>query len=159
MDVFEGRPLGTGRRIGIAVSRFNEDVTGKLLEGALDALRGAGVSEDDIVVAHVPGAFELPLAADRLAARADLDAVLTLGAVIRGETDHYDYVCSATTDGLLRVNLDTSIPTAFGVLTCQTMELALARAGGAAGNKGADAALAAVEMAVLRRAIGGGASR
>ena len=145
-------PDGTGRKIGIAVARFNEVVTERLLEGALRTLRERGVSDEHITVTRVPGALELPLACQWLA-KAGHDAVLALGAVVRGGTDHYEYVCQAATDGLLRVNLDTGVPVAFGVLTCAEMDQALDRAGGKAGNKGTDAALAALEMVGLQKLI------
>ena len=145
------KPDGGGLRVGIAVARFNELVTDRLLEGALAACRECGVADDDVFVARVPGAFELPQAAQILATTLRCHAVAVLGAVIRGETSHYDYVCSAATDGTLRVCLDRSIPVAFGVLTCENLAQALARAGGDAGNKGHDAVLAALEMATLQR--------
>lgn len=147
------RPDGHGLRVAIAVARFNHEVTERLLDGALTALREAGVADEHLTVAEVPGAFELPLACRWLAATQRYDAVVALGAVIRGDTDHYDYVCSAATDGLLRVTLDAGLPVAFGVLTCDDEEQAMARAGGAQGNKGADVALAALEMVRLRQAL------
>ncbi|MEQ1631569.1 MAG: 6,7-dimethyl-8-ribityllumazine synthase [Planctomycetota bacterium] len=147
------RPDGTGLKVGIAVARFNEVVTGRLLAGALQACRAAGVADADITVVHVPGAFELPQACAWLATAAQCDAVAALGAVIRGETSHYDYVCSAATEGCLRATLDTDVPIAFGVLTCEDLGQALARAGGDSGNKGNDAVLAALEMAQLSRAL------
>ncbi len=153
MQVFEGRPAGAGRRIGLAVSRFNEPVTALLLEGAIEALRAAGVGDDDLVVAHVPGAFELPLACEALAARGDLDAVIALGCVIRGETSHYDYVCEAAEQGVVAVGLQHRLPVLFGVLTTEDGDQAFARAGGAKGNKGADVALDALRMADLLRQI------
>ena len=149
MRELEGRPVGAGRRIGIAVSRFNEPVTAKLLEGALEALRGAGVAEDDLIVVHVPGAFELPLACEALAARGGFDALVALGCVIRGETTHYDYVCEAAEQGLVAVSLQHRLPVLFGVLTTEDGDQAFARAGGAKGNKGADVALDALRMADL----------
>ena len=141
---------GNDRRIGIAVARFNEVVTERILEGALQTLREQGVLEDDITVTWVPGAFELPTACRWLAQTGDFDAIIMLGAIVRGGTDHYDYVCSGVTDGAMRVQLDLDIPIGFGVLTCATMELALARAGGDAGNKGSDAAMAALAMSNLK---------
>lgn len=143
-------PDGTGLRVAIAVARFNEVVTERLLAGARRALAEAGVAEGDVTVAHVPGAMELPAACAWLCRTGRFDALVALGAVVRGETDHYDHVCGAATQGLLRIGLDTGVPIGFGVLTCATMEQALSRAGGAAGDKGADAALAALEMARLR---------
>jgi len=140
--------------VGIVVARFNERVTSRLLAGALDALRGAGVGEDDITVARVPGAFELPLACEALAARGGLHAIVALGAVIRGETSHYDYVCEAAEQGVVAVGLQHRLPVLFGVLTCDTEEQALDRAGGSHGNKGADVALDALRMADLLQRIG-----
>jgi 6,7-dimethyl-8-ribityllumazine synthase len=142
---------GRGLAIAIVVARFNPEVTGRLLDGARKALAAAGVAADAITVARVPGAFELPVACRWLAGSGRFDAVVALGAVIRGDTDHYEHICRAATDGILRVALDTGVPIGFGVLTCATEEQGLARAGGAAGDKGADAALAALEMARLRR--------
>jgi len=153
------KPDGRGLKVGIDVARFNEVVTGRLLEGALAACRERGVADTDVFVARVPGAFELPQAAQWLATTMRCDAVAVLGAVIRGETSHYDYVCSAATDGTLRVCLDASTPVAFGVLTCENLAQALARAGGDAGNKGHDAVLAALEMAQLKGNIGSAAPR
>ncbi len=147
-------PTGTGRRVAVVVARFNEVVTERLLDGALQACRDAGVADGDVTVARVPGAFELPQAAQWLAATGRFEAIAVLGAVVRGDTDHYDYVCSAATDGVLRANLDTGVPIAFGLLTCDDMGQALERAGGSAGNKGADAVQAALEMAALRQLIG-----
>lgn len=132
------------RRIGIVYSEFNENVTSRLLEGALQALRAAGVPDRNVKVLAVPGAFELPLAAQALARTDRFDAIVALGAVIRGGTDHYDYVCKAAQEGLLRVGLDEELPVMFGVLTCDTEAQALARSGGRAGNKGADVAVAAL---------------
>ena len=153
MRVFEGRPLGAGRRIGIAVSRFNEPVTSKLLDGALSALREAGVADDDLIVVHVPGAFELPLACDAMAGRGGLDAIVALGCVVRGETTHYDYVCEAAEQGVVAVGLQHRLPVLFGVLTTENGEQAFARAGGAKGNKGAEVALDALRMADLLQQV------
>jgi 6,7-dimethyl-8-ribityllumazine synthase len=144
---------GKGRRIGIAVARFNEVVTERMLAGALQTLAEQGVAEADIVVTWVPGAFELPTACRWLAQSKKFDALLMLGAIVRGGTDHYEYVCSGVTDGAMRVQLDLDVPIGFGVLTCATMELALARAGGDAGNKGSDAAMAALAMSNLKREL------
>ena len=142
--VLDSSPAGGGRRIGVAVARFNEVVTERLLEGALATLAEHGVRDEDIVVSWVPGAFELPVAARALLR--SCDAVVMLGAIVRGGTDHYDYVCSGVTDGAMRVQLDAQKPVGFGVLTCAEMEQAISRAGGADGNKGSDAAMAALEM-------------
>jgi 6,7-dimethyl-8-ribityllumazine synthase len=142
----------------IVVARFNDEVTDKLLAGAVGAFRELGVGEDSLTTVRVPGAFELPLVARTLAASGRYAAVVCLGAVIRGDTDHYDYVCRAATDGILRAGMDTGIPVIFGVLTCDTDEQAAARTGGAHGNKGADAARAAVEMAGLMASIRAGSA-
>jgi 6,7-dimethyl-8-ribityllumazine synthase len=147
--VLSEQPSGAGRRIGVAVARFNEVVTERMLEGALATLRDHGVADEDVVVTWVPGAFELPTACRWLAQRG-CDAVVMLGAIVRGGTDHYDYVCSGVTDGAMQVQLDLDVPVGFGVLTCADMDLALERAGGEHGNKGADAAAAALTMAGLR---------
>jgi 6,7-dimethyl-8-ribityllumazine synthase len=146
-------PDGRGRRIAIAIARFNGDVTERLLAGARAALRRRGVADADVTVAWVPGAFELPLCCQWLAATGRPDAIVALGAVIRGETDHYEYVSKAATDGCLRVTLDTGIPVAFGVLTCDDTAQAMARSGGSEGNKGEDVALAALAMTALGRAL------
>ncbi|MDO8349117.1 MAG: 6,7-dimethyl-8-ribityllumazine synthase [Planctomycetota bacterium] len=152
--VLSGALSGRGKRVGIAVARFNEVVTERLLDGALGALATAGTAPDDIVVCWVPGAFELPAACQRLAATGRLHALVMLGAVVRGGTDHYEYVCRGVSEGAMRVSLECGIPLGFGVLTCAEMEQALARAGGDAGNKGADAAMAALAMADLFAQIG-----
>ncbi|HEB53299.1 MAG TPA: 6,7-dimethyl-8-ribityllumazine synthase [bacterium] len=153
VKVLSDTPTPTpGRRIGIAVARFNEMVTERLLDGAMAALREQGVADGDIVVSWVPGAFELPLAC-RLLAEAGCEAVVMLGAIVRGGTDHYEYVCRGVTDGAMRVQLDLGVPVGFGVLTCAELEQALARAGGADGNKGQDAAMAALAMLHVRRQL------
>ena len=141
---------GSGHRIGIAVARFNEVVTERMLDGALKTLKEQGVADSAITVTWVPGAFELPVACRWLARSGQFDALIMLGAIVRGDTDHYEYVCSGVTDGAMRVQLELDIPIGFGVLTCGTMELALARAGGDAGNKGSDAAMAALVMGNLK---------
>jgi 6,7-dimethyl-8-ribityllumazine synthase len=142
---------GRGMRIAILASRFNFEVTERLLAGARQALDGYGVDEDSIQETWVPGAFELPLAARLVAARDHVDAVICLGAVIRGETDHYTHVATQCAAGLQRAQLDTGVPVIFGVLTTETLDDALQRAGGKHGNKGEEAAAAAVEMAALVR--------
>jgi 6,7-dimethyl-8-ribityllumazine synthase len=139
-------PPGKRRRIAIACSEFNDEVTSKLLAGAVEALELAGVLDKNIRVVLVPGAFELPLAAQALARTKKYDAILALGAVIRGETGHYDHVCRAAEEGLMRVGLDESLPVLFGVLTCDTEKQAMARAGGKQGNKGADVAFASLHL-------------
>jgi 6,7-dimethyl-8-ribityllumazine synthase len=149
MPEFTGAPHGAGRKVAVAVSRFNEAVTQKLVDGALDALTRHGVALDDIDVFWVPGAWELPIVTRRLASMDRYDAVVALGAVIRGETPHFDFVAGESARGLQQASADFETPVGFGVLTCDTLEQALSRAGGAHGNKGWDAALATLEMADL----------
>jgi 6,7-dimethyl-8-ribityllumazine synthase len=149
MAEFEGVPSGEGRRIGVIVSRFNESITHALLDGALDALVRHGTAADDVDVVWVPGAWELPAAARRLLASERYVALVALGAVIRGDTPHFDYVAGEASRGLADASSDFEVPIGFGLLTCDTMEQATARAGGAHGNKGWDAALAALQMADL----------
>jgi len=153
-----GEPLrggrsGAGLRVAVAVGRFNEQITRRLLNGALGALRTCGVPEDQVDVAWVPGAYDLPVVAQTLARSGRYDALVCLGCVIRGETTHDRYVALAATTGLMQVSLETALPVTFGVLTTQTLEQAEARSGGTHGNKGEDAALAAVELANLLRQI------
>jgi 6,7-dimethyl-8-ribityllumazine synthase len=143
---FAGVPVGHGRRIAVLVSRFNEGITERLERGATDALMRAGVADADLDVIRVPGAWELPGAARAALATERYDGIVALGAVIRGETPHFDYVASAAARGLASAAADYDVPIGFGVLTCDTLAQAEARAGGAHGNKGADAALAALEM-------------
>lgn len=145
----EGSLRGEGRKIGIVVARFNSFIAEKLLDGALDSLVRSGVSSDDIVVARVPGAFEIPLIAQKMARSGSYHAVLCLGAVIRGATPHFDYVAGEVAKGTAQVMLDTGVPILFGVLTTDTIEQAIERAGTKAGNKGADVAIAALEMVNL----------
>lgn len=154
MRVFEGSLVGEGLKFGLVVSRFNELITKRLLDGALDALRRHGVREEDVEVAWVPGAFELPLGVLRLAETGRFDGVIALGAVIRGSTPHFEYVAKEVSKGLAEVALRTKIPVAFGVITADTLEQAVERAGTKAGNKGADAACSAIEMANLMRKLG-----
>jgi 6,7-dimethyl-8-ribityllumazine synthase len=149
VKVHRGSLEAGGRRFAVAVSRFNEVVTTRLLDGAVAAFRRHGVSEADVEVAWVPGAFELPVVARSLAVSDRFDSVVCLGAVIRGETDHYRYVAGQAAAGIQRVTLETGVPCIFGVLTTDTMEQALDRAGGEHGNKGWDAATAAIEIAGL----------
>lgn len=151
--VYEGKLLGAGLRFGLVVSRFNEFISRKLLEGALDALGRHGVAPEDIEVAWVPGAFEIPLVARRLAESGRYQAIICLGAVIRGATPHFEYVAAEVAKGIALVGLETGVPTLFGVLTTDTIEQAIERAGTKAGNKGFDAALAAIEMANLLRQL------
>ncbi len=150
---FQATPSGEGLRIGIALARFNRAVTDRLLAGALEALAAHGVADDAIDVASVPGAFELPLCAQRLAMTGRYDALVCLGAVVRGETPHFDFVAGEAARGIAEVGRRHDLPVAFGVLTTDTMEQALARAGGGAGNKGYEAAVTALEMAQLLRVI------
>jgi 6,7-dimethyl-8-ribityllumazine synthase len=147
MREVRGDFLARGRRIAIVVARFNELVTGKLMEGAVECLRAHGIGEDDLFVAWVPGAFELPLVSRRLAASGGFDAVICLGAVVRGETPHFDHVAAQAALGIRTAGEDTGVPVIFGVLTTDTLEQAIDRAGGKHGNKGRDAAMAAMETA------------
>jgi 6,7-dimethyl-8-ribityllumazine synthase len=152
-NTFQGELSGAGLRIGIVVSRFNEVVTSRLLAGARSALERHGVHDDDVDVAWVPGAFELPLVARKLAESHRYDAVVCLGAVIRGETPHFGYVAGEAARGIADAARDTGVPVVFGVLTTDTLEQALERAGGKAGNKGYDAVLSAIEVANLLRRL------
>jgi 6,7-dimethyl-8-ribityllumazine synthase len=159
MTSYEGRLRGDGMRIAVVCSRFNALVTERLLAGARDGLTRHGVDEASVEVAWAPGAMELPLVARHLAATGEYDAVITLGAVIRGATDHYQHVATQCAAGVQRAQLDTGVPVVFGVLTTDTIEQAIERAGTKAGNKGFDAALTAIEMVDLLRQLpkGGGA--
>jgi len=149
---FEGKLIAEGLKFGIVVGRFNEFIGGKLLEGAFDALKRHGAREEDIDVAYVPGAFEIPLVAKKMAKNDKYDAVICLGAVIKGSTSHYDYVCAEVSKGIASVSLDTEKPVLFGVLTTN-IEQAIERAGTKAGNKGYECAVSAIEMANLLREI------
>ncbi|AEI41288.1 6,7-dimethyl-8-ribityllumazine synthase [Paenibacillus mucilaginosus] len=149
--VYEGHLVSQGLRYGIVVGRFNEFITNKLLGGALDALKRHGVQEDEIEIAWVPGAFEIPLITQKMAESGRYDAVITLGAVIRGSTPHFDYVCSEAAKGVAAIALKTGVPTIFGVLTTDSIEQAVERAGTKAGNKGWEAAASAIEMANLSK--------
>ena len=146
MAEFEGVASGEGRRVAVLVSRFNDGVTGRLERGAVDALLRAGMRDSDIDIVRVPGAWELPAAARAAAATERYDGIVALGAVIRGETPHFDYVAGAAADGLAAASVDYDLPIGFGVLTCDTLSQAESRSGGAHGNKGADAAMATLEM-------------
>lgn len=146
---FEGKLVGTNLKVAIVVSRFNDFITNRLLDGAKDTLVRHGVDEDNIDVAYVPGAFEIPLVAKKLAQKNDYDAVITLGCVIRGATSHYDYVCNEVAKGVSKANDVTNTPVIFGVLTTESIEQAVERAGTKAGNKGAESAVSAIEMANL----------
>ena len=147
--VYEGDLVGQELNFGIVIGRFNEFISQKLLTGALDALKRHGVAEEDVEVAWVPGAFEIPLAAKKMAQSDDYDAVICLGAVIRGDTPHFDYVCAEASKGVAKVGLDTELPVMFGIITTDTIEQAIERAGTKAGNKGWEAAMGALEMANL----------
>lgn len=149
----EGNYQTGSARYGIAVARFNSFIVDRLLEGALDALRKHGVQDKDITIVKVPGAYELPLAVKQMTAKQDFDAVIALGAVIRGGTPHFEYVAGECVKGLSQVSLAASLPVAFGVLTVDTIEQAIERAGTKAGNKGAEAALTAIEMVSLARQL------
>ena len=153
MKTFEGNLIGTGSKFGIIVGRFNEFIGGKLLEGALDALKRHGVDEEDVSVAWVPGSFEIPLIAQKMASSGKYDAVICLGAVIKGSTDHYDYVCAEVSKGIAQASLNSGIPVLFGVLTTDNIEQAIERAGTKAGNKGYDVAVSAIEMVNLIKSL------
>src|SRR6266436_6264156 len=148
-----GELTASGLRFGIVVSRFNSFITERLLTAAVDALERAGAASENVEVVHVPGAFELPLAAKKLAATRRYDALIAIGCILRGETAHYDYVCSETSRGLQLAQMDSGLPIAFCVLTCDTLEQAIDRAGLKGGNKGFEAGLAAIEMAHLSRKL------
>lgn len=153
MKTFEGRLVAEGLKVGIIVARFNEFIGSKLLSGAIDGLVRHGMNEEDIEVAWVPGAFEIPVAAQRMAQSKKYDAIICLGAVIKGATSHYDYVCAEVSKGVASVSLQFGLPVMFGVLTTDNIEQAIERAGTKAGNKGYDCALSAIEMANLFRQI------
>ena len=154
MKTFEGKLVSGEIKVGIVAARFNEFITSRLLSGAVDGLTRHGVREEDIHTAWVPGAFEIPLIASRMAKSGKYDAVICLGAVIRGATTHYDYVCNEAAKGIAMVSLETGVPVMFGVLTTENIEQAIERAGTKAGNKGYDCALGAIEMVNLIREIG-----
>lgn len=149
--IFEGNLVGSGLKVGIVVGRFNEFITGKLLSGAQDALKRHGVEEENVDIAWVPGAFEIPLIAKKMADAGKYDAVITLGTVIRGSTPHFDYVCNEAAKGVSAASLQSGVPVIFGVLTTDSIEQAIERAGTKAGNKGWEAAASAIEMANLNR--------
>jgi len=153
-NLFEGVLLGKGLKFGVVISRFNEFITKKLLEGAQDALLRHGVSDGDIDIAWVPGSFEIPLVAKKLAQAEKYDAVICLGAVIRGATPHFEYIAAEVTKGIAKVGLETGLPISYGIITADSLEQAIERAGTKAGNKGFDAAIDAIEMANLLRSIG-----
>lgn len=153
MKIYEGKLVSEGIKVGIVCGRFNEFITSKLLGGALDTLTRHNVTDDDIDVAWCPGAFEIPLIASKMAKSGKYDAVICLGAVIRGSTSHYDYVCAEVSKGIANVSLNSDIPVMFGILTTDTIEQAIERAGTKAGNKGSDCAAGAIEMVNLIREI------
>ena len=153
MKIIEGKLVSDKIKIGIVASRFNEFITSKLIGGALDGLKRHDVNDDDIELAWVPGAFEIPLIASKMAKSGKYDAVICLGAVIRGSTSHYDYVCNEVSKGIAAVSLETGVPVMFGVLTTDNIEQAIERAGTKAGNKGYDCALSAIEMVNLIRSL------
>ena len=155
MKIYEGKLLAKDLRFGIIVSRFNDFICDRLLGGALDGLQRSGAEESNIEVFKVPGAFEIPLLAKKVASSNRYDAVICLGAVIRGSTPHFDFVANEVSKGIATVSLETGVPVSFGVLTTDTLEQAIERAGSKAGNKGWDAAMAAIEMANLLKQIGG----
>lgn len=152
-NTFEGNLVGEGLKIGIVVGRFNDLITMRLLDGAKDALKRHGVKEEDVSLAFVPGAFELPLVAKKMAMSQKYDAVITLGAVIRGATPHFDYVCNEAAKGIAQASYQSEVPVIFGVLTTETIEQAIERAGTKAGNKGWEAATSAIEMANLLKQV------
>ena len=151
MKIYEGKLTGEGLKIGIVASRFNEFITSKLIEGAKDCLIRHGVKDEDITLVWVPGAFEIPVAAKKMVMNMSFDAVICLGAVIRGATSHYEMVCNETSKGIAQVSLISGIPVMFGVVTTATIEQAIERAGTKAGNKGYDCAMSAIEMANMFR--------
>lgn len=153
INFIEGQLVAEGLKVGIVVARFNEFINSKLLDGALDGLKRHGVKEEDIEVAWVPGAFEIPLVAQKMATSKKYQAVICLGTVIRGSTTHYDYVCSEVSKGVAHVGMATGVPTIFGVLTTESIEQAIERAGTKAGNKGFESAVTAIEMANLLKQI------
>lgn len=148
-------PDASGMRIGIVVSEWNSGITNALLEGAIQLLRQAGIHDSDLMVYKVPGSFELPFGAQLFAEHTDMDAIICLGCVIQGETRHFDFVCQGVTEGVMRVSLDYHLPVIFGLLTTNTLEQALDRAGGKHGNKGTEAAVTALKMIVLQRSLAG----
>lgn len=153
MNLLEGNVIGSNLKIGIVASRFNEFIVSKLIGGAEDALVRHGVDTDDVDLAWVPGAFEIPVVAQKMAKSGKYDAILCLGAVIKGSTSHYDYVCAEVSKGVAAVGMNTGVPTLFGILTTDNIEQAIERAGTKAGNKGYDVACSAIEMVNLMRQI------
>ena len=153
MKIIEGELQAKGLKFGIVISRFNEFITGKLLDGAKDALIRHGAKEEDIDVAKVPGSFEIPLIAKKLAAKGVYNAIICLGTVIRGATPHFEYISAEVSKGIASASMETGVPIAFGIITCDTIEQAVERAGTKSGNKGWDAAMTAIEMAQLLKKV------
>ena len=153
MNVLEGKLVAEGTKIGIVAARFNEFIVSKLVSGAMDGLVRHNVSEDDVTLAWVPGAFEIPVVAKKMAASGKYDAVICLGTVIRGATSHYDYVCNEVSKGIAAASMETGVPVMFGIVTTENIEQAIERAGTKAGNKGYDCALGAIEMINLMKQI------
>ena len=153
MNVFEGQLIATDLKVGVVIARFNEFIGSKLLSGAVDGLKRHGMLEEEITVAWVPGAYEIPLVAQKMAASGKYDAIITLGAVIKGSTSHYDYVCSEFSKGVAAAAMNTGVPVMFGVLTTDNIEQAIERAGTKAGNKGYESAVSAIEMANLLKGM------
>jgi len=153
MKIIEGELQAKGLKFGIVISRFNEFITSKLLDGAKDALVRHGAKEDDIDVAKVPGSFEIPMIAKKMAAKGVYNAIICLGTVIRGATPHFEYISAEVTKGIASASMETGVPIAFGIITCDTIEQAVERAGTKSGNKGWDAAMTAIEMAQLLKKV------
>ncbi|WP_181347720.1 6,7-dimethyl-8-ribityllumazine synthase [Thalassobacillus sp. CUG 92003] len=153
VKTYEGNLVGTGLKIGIVVGKFNDFITSKLYEGAIGTLKQHGVDTDQVEAAFVPGAFEIPMVANKMANSGRFDAIVTLGAVIRGSTPHFDYVCSEAAKGVSQASVSSGVPVMFGVITTESIEQAIERAGTKAGNKGAEAAVAAIEMANLNKSL------
>lgn len=153
MRVIEGNVVADGMKVGIVAARFNDFIVSRLVDGALDGLHRHNVSDDDITIAKVPGAFEIPVICKKMAESGKYDCVIALGAVIRGETSHYDYVCNEASKGIAMVSMETGVPVMFGVLTTDTIEQAIQRSGSKAGNKGFDCATSAIEMVNLIRQL------
>jgi 6,7-dimethyl-8-ribityllumazine synthase len=153
-QIIDAKLSAQGKKFGIIVSRFNDFITAKLVDGAMDALVRSGAKDQDIVIVKVPGAFEIPLTARIMASQKKYDAIICLGAVIRGATSHYDYVCAEVSKGIASVSLDSGVPVMFGILTTETIEQAIERAGTKAGNKGFEVAMGAIEMANLGEILG-----
>jgi len=153
MKIIEGELQAKGLKFGIVISRFNEFITSKLLDGAKDALVRHGAKEDDIEVAKVPGSFEIPMIARKMAAKGAYNAIICLGTVIRGATPHFEYISAEVSKGIASASMETGVPIAFGIITCDTIEQAVERAGTKSGNKGWDAAMTAIEMAQLLKKV------